>query len=253
MVIPYYKANNIEIYHCDNEKLLVHLPENYIDLIYCDILYNTGRKFKEFDDRLGTPSEAMNFYMPRLYYMRRVLKPTGNIYIHADYRLIHYIKVGMDEVFGIDNFRNEIIWHYNSAPRKKNCFSSRHDTILRYSKTKDFYFDDTKVREPYSPTAPRGYEKEKYYHPLGKVWGDVWKINILGQNDKTERVGYSTQKPKELLKPIIESSCPEGGIVADFFMGSGTTGVVAVELSRKFIGCDIGEKACEVTKERLEK
>jgi DNA modification methylase len=240
-----------QVYHMDNLQLLKTLEDNSIDLIYSDILFNTGRKFEDYDDNLGTPQEAILWYKPRLEEMRRVLKDTGNIYLHMDYRLCHYMKVAMDEIFGFDNFVNEIIWHYNSAPRKKKCFGNRHDTILRYSKTQDFYFDDTQVREPYSETAPRGYEKEKYYNPLGKVWGDVWKINMLGQNDKTERVGYSTQKPKELIKPIILSSCPENGIVADFFCGSGTTLVVAKELGRNYIGCDINKKAVDISINRI--
>ena len=80
---------------------------------------------------------------------------------------------------------------------------------------------------------------------------DVWKINMLGQNDKTERVGYATQKPKELLYKIVDSSCPEGGLVADFFCGSGTTLVVAKELRRNYLGCDISEKAIEISNQRL--
>jgi DNA modification methylase len=88
---------------------------------------------------------------------------------------------------------------------------------------------------------------------LGKIVGDVWKINMLGQNDKTERTGYDTQKPKKLLERIVDSSSNKEDIVADFFMGSGTTGEVALELGRKFIGCDIGERACEITKNRLDK
>ena len=207
----------------DNLSLLKKLEDNYVDLIYSDILYNTGKKFKDFDDDLGTEEEAMEWYRPRLIEMHRVLKDTGTIYLHCDYRLVHYLKVEMDKVFGVNNFRNEIIWHYNSAPRKKNDFGKRHDTILRYSKTDDYTFNDEEVRVPYSETAPRGYEKEKYYNPLGKVMGDVWDVKILGQNDKTERTGYSTQKPKDLIEIIIKSSSNPGDLVADFFAGSGTT------------------------------
>lgn len=237
----------------DNLSFIKELPDNSIDLIYNDILYNTGNKFEDYDDNLGTPLEAIDWYRPRFLEMKRVLKDTGLIYIHCDYNLSHYIKIELDSIFNIDNFRNEIVWYYNSAPRKKKDFGCRHDTIFRYSKTDNYYFnEDSKyVRQPYSETAPRGYEKEKYYDARGKVLDDVWKINILGQNDKTERVNYSTQKPLELLRIIIDSSCPKNGTVADFFCGSGTTLVAAKELKRKYIGCDINAKAIDVTKERL--
>ncbi|MCM1234156.1 MAG: site-specific DNA-methyltransferase [Ruminococcus flavefaciens] len=241
------------IYQMDNLELLCSLTDESFDLIYCDILYNTGKRFDDFDDNLGNKDEAVQWYHPRFIEMKRVLKDTGLLYIHCDYNLSHYIKVELDKIFGEDNFRNEIIWWYNSAPRKKKDFGKRHDAIFRYSKSDNYYFntDSKYIRQEYSPTAPRGYEKEKYYDERGKIMDDVWRVNMLGQNDKTERVGYSTQKPKELLYKIIDSSCPKGGIVADFFCGSGTTCVVAKELGRNFLGCDINEKAVTITKERL--
>lgn len=237
----------------DNLELLRKLEEKSVDLIYSDILYNTGRKFEDFDDDLGTSKEAMEWYLPRLVEMQRVLKDTGTIYLHCDYRLIHYLKVEMDTVFGPENFRNEIIWHYNSAPRRKKDFGSRHDSILRYSKTNDYTFNVDEVRIPYAESAPRGYAKEKYYNKLGKVMGDVWEIKIIGQNDKTERVNYNTQKPKELLEIIIKASSNEGDLVADFFGGSGTTGVVAKELNRNYLLCDINEKAIQLSEDRISK
>jgi site-specific DNA-methyltransferase (adenine-specific) len=185
--------------------------------------------------------------------MKRVLKDSGLIYIHCDCAISHYIKIILDKVFGIKNFRNEIIWHYNSAPRKKKDFGKRHDTIFRYSKTDNYFFnaDSSYIRQDYSKTAPRGYEKEKYYDPRGKILDDVWKINMIGQNDKTERVGYATQKPLSLMYPIIDSSCPSSGLVADFFLGSGTFVVAAKMLGRNYIGCDISEKSIKISKERL--
>lgn len=240
----------------DNLTILKNKSDNSIDCIYNDILYNTGKTLKDFSDNIGTIEDCLRFYRPRFIEMKRVLKDSGLLYIHCDYNLSHYIKVLLDGIFGIDNFRNEIIWWYNSAPRKKKDFGKRHDVIFRYSKTKDYYFNENSpyIRQPYSPTAPRGYEKEKYYDNRGKILDDVWRINILGQNDKTERVGYSTQKPKELLYPIIDSSCPKDGVFADFFCGSGTSLVVAKELRIKhIIGVDINEKAIEISRERIEK
>lgn len=237
----------------DNLELMKSLPDESIDLIYNDILYNTGKNFGAYIDKLGTPQEAIEWYRPRFVEMKRLLKNTGVVYIQCDYNLSHYIKILLDEIFGVNNFRNEIIWHYNSAPRKKKDFGKRHDTIFRYSKSDDYYFnsDSTYIRQPYSPTAPRGYEKEKYYDNRGKIMDDVWVVPMLGQNDKTERTGYPTQKPKALLYKIIDSSCPKDGIFADFFCGSGTSLVVSQELGIEYIGCDINEKAIDICKERL--
>ena len=237
----------------DNLDLLRRLPSGSVDLIYCDVLYNTGKKFKDYDDSLGSPEDAICWYRPRLVEMRRILKDTGLLYIQCDSNLSHYLKVELDRIFGIHNFRNEIVWWYNSAPRKRKDFGKRHDTIFRYSKTDAYFFneDSPYIRQPYSPTAPRGYTKERYYDERGKVLDDVWKINMLGQNDKTERVGYSTQKPKELLFKIIDSSCPADGIVADFFCGSGTACVVAKELGKNYLGCDISARAIEIAHHRL--
>lgn len=242
-----------KIYCAENLDLLRTTKDTSIDLIYCDILFNTGKTFDDFNDNLGSKAEAINWYRPRFTEMHRVLKKSGLLYIHCDTNLSHYIKVLLDEIFGENNFRNEIIWWYNSAPRKKKDFGKRHDTIFRYSKTENYYFnkDSPYIRQAYSLTAPRGYEKEKYYDPKGKIMDDVWKINMLGQNDKTERTGYATQKPKVLLYPIIDSSCPKDGIFADFFCGSGTSLVVAKELGINYIGCDINPRAIEITKQRL--
>lgn len=246
----------IKLCNQDNLDVMKDLADNTVDCIYCDILFNTGKIFNSFSDRLGTPQQAISFYRPRIEQMYRLLKETGLLYIHCDYNLSHYMKILLDEIFEASNFRNEIVWHFNSAPRKKKDFGKRHNVIFRYSKTDNYYFNENSkyIRQPYSETAPRGYEKEKYYSPLGKILDDVWKINSIGQNDKTERVGYDTQKPKSLLYPIIDSSCPKNGVFADFFCGSGTSIVVAKELGiQKIIGCDINAQAIKITNERLQK
>ena len=275
------------------------MPDNYIDLIYCDVLYNTGRKFKYYDDNLGTPQQAINWYNPRLIEIKRVLKQTGSIYIHCDYRLCHYLKIEMDRIFNENNFRNEIIWKRDAVGKggKKlsNQWSRELDNILLYSKSEQMYFNQlyktkdeltyTQLKEfRYSEQNGRKYkivtlgqysnesiekmkqqnlihitstgkEYKKYYLDefklaIGSLWDD---ISNLSHGKNPETYGYETQKPKKLLNRIIEASSRQGDIVADFFMGSGTTGEVALELGRKFIGCDIGERACEITKERLDK
>ncbi len=262
----YFKNKDCKLYNQDNLEILKELPDNYIDLIYCDILYNTGRKFKDYDDNLGTPQEAILWYEPRLVEMKRVLKDSGSIYLHMDFRLVHYMKVKMDEIFGINNFVNEIIWCYRSAGFSKNKYSSKHDNILFYSKTKNFNFNMEEVREnEIAEETLKRFEKdiEKYgghyfTYKNGKAYRhnpyspprDWWDIKALPQAHP-ERKGYDTQKPKKLIERIIKASSNSGDIVADFFMGSGTTGEVAVESGRKFIGCDISERACEITKNRI--
>lgn len=233
----------------DNIEFMKSIDDNSVDLIYCDILYGTGRKFSDYQDLRPIRSEIDLHYIPRIKEMHRVLKDTGTIYLQMDTKINHWVRCILDDIFGYHNMRNEIIWSYNTAPRKKNDFGKRHDVIYRYSKTDKYRFNPQ--REPYSLSAPRGYEKEKYYHVDGKVIGDVWTMNILGQNDKKERVGYDTQKPKSLIERIIKSSSDEGDLVADFYLGSGTTAVVSAELNRNFVGCDINQRAIDITNIRL--
>lgn len=238
-----------KVFCCDNLELLGRMPNSCVNLIYCDILYGTGRDFGDYQDLLPDKKVISNHYGLRLEELHRILRDDGTLYLQMDYRISHWVRCLMDDIFGYAKLRNEIIWHYNSAPRRKLDLGDRHDTILRYSKTEIYKLNT--IREPYSLSAPRGYEKERYYHKEGKVIGDVWNINILGQNDKTERVGYATQKPLKLLKRIIELSSNEGDIVADFYCGSGTTLVAAKAMNRNYIGCDLSSVAVSKTKDRL--
>ena len=245
-----------KVYNMDNLELLKQLPSNSIDLIYCDILYNTGKKFKDYDDNLGTAEEAIEWYKPRLKEMKRVLKDTGSIYLQMDYRLVHYMKVYMDKLFGIKNFRNHIIWSYKSGGASKQNFSRKHDDILFYTKGKKYTFN---IQKEKSYMAHKyGFSNiEKFYDEEKKQWyreaitRDVWDIDIVPNKSKAQRIYYNTQKPKELLERIIKASSNEGDIVADFFCGSGTSLVVAKELGRNYIGCDINPKAIEITNNRL--
>jgi site-specific DNA-methyltransferase (adenine-specific) len=227
------------------------IKSNSIDLIYCDILYGTGNDFNNYKDLKAIKEDINGHYIPRINEMYRTLKETGTIYLQMDKKINHWIRLVMDDIFGYDNFRNEIIWFYNSGPRKKNCFGNRHDTVLRYTKSNIFTFNE--IREPYSEHINKPKSKLKYYHPDDKVIGDVWKINILGQNDKTERCGYSTQKPLELIERIIKSSSNENDLIADFYLGSGTTAIACKKLNRNFIGCNINKEAIKITNKRLNK
>ena len=245
-----------KLYCMDNLELLKSLPSESIDLIYCDILYNTGKKFKDYDDNLGTPQEAMEWYKPRLIEMKRVLKNTGSIYLQCDCRLVHYLKIEMDNILGMNNFRNEIIWCYNGGGTTKKQWTKKHDLILFYSKTNNFIFNTQ--YQPYNENSAkrlmskhRGKDKSNRLligTPMTDWWNDI-KCIVNPQNK--EYVKYDTQKPKALLERIIKASSNEGDVVADFFCGSGTTCVVAKELGRKYIGCDINPRAIEITNGRL--
>ena len=243
--------------HCiDNLEIMRDMPSENIDLIYCDILYNTGKKFKDYDDNLGTPQEAIEWYEPRLLEMRRLLKDTGSIYLHMDYRLVHYMKVKMDEVFGIKNFQNHIIWCYNGGGVTKKRFNKKHDDILFYTKSKNFIYNTQ-----YQPLNKNSANRLKHNHrgldksdrikkgtPMVDWWVD---IKCIVNPANKEYVGYNTQKSKALLERIIKASSNKGDVIADFFMGSGTTCVVAKELGRNYIGCDINLKSIEITDKRL--
>ena len=253
-----------EVYNMDNLELLKQLPSESIDLIYCDILYNTGKKFKDYNDNLGTPQQAMEWYKPRLIEMKRVLKKSGNILLQMDYRLIHYIKIEMDNIFGVNNFFNEIIWSKgNEQNNAKNNLAFRWDCILCYKLSNKNSFNMQYVK--FNPKNSNRYNKEdengkyalvldkkanKYYKcylkeeiPLNNIWIDI-------PSSKSRR--YDTEKPYLLLERLIKLFSNKGDVVADFFCGSGTSLVVAKELGRNYIGCDINLNAIQITNQRLE-
>lgn len=229
-----------KIYKMDNLELMKSLPDNHINLIYCDILYGTGRNFRDYRDLKAERKEIEGHYSPRIIEMRRILKDNGSIYLQMDTKISHWIRCIMDDVFGYHNFRNEIIWKYGLGRSSDKQFGRRHDNIFWYSRSFDYIYN--KQLEKSTSLAMGGVMKN-----MSDVWTDIPSLN----NMATERNGYQTQKPKELLKRVILSSSNVGDLVADFYMGSGTTGEVALENGRNFIGCDIGEKAFEVTSKRL--
>ncbi len=195
--------------------------------------------------------------------MKRLLKPTGSIYVHLDWHAVHYVKVEMDKIFGADNFRNEVIWHYITTPAPKNNFARQHDVILFYSKTSASYFDRDAVRVPYSeetlskkPSRRIFHHGDKSYqqipHEQGKVCPDVWQIPFVNPFAH-ERIGYPTQKPEPLLERIINASSKEGDIVADFFCGGGTTPAVAQRLKRRWVASDQSRIAVAITADRVAK
>lgn len=191
----------------------------------------------------------------RLVLMRELLSDRGSIYVHLDWHMVHYVKVLMDEIFGEDMFLNEIIWSYKSGGVSKRYYSRKHDTILLYSKTKNYIFNPQKEKsynrglKPYRFKGVAEYEDEIGWHTLVNT-KDVWNIDMVGRTSK-ERVGYDTQKPEKLLERMILSSTDEDSIVADFFAGSGTTAVVAEKHNRNWILTDLGITSNITTMKRL--
>ena len=200
----------------------------------------------------------------RMLEMRRVLKPTGSIYLHCDPTACHYLKTMMDAVFGVSNFRNEIAWCYRGAGYPKNDFGRRHDIIFRYSKGTEYTFNLDDVREEYAETTKARFKhyignKRKQgdfgvqkLNPLGRHPDDWWQIQPIAPSAK-ERLGYPTQKPLALLDRIIKASSNRGDIVLDPFCGCATTCIAAERLQRKWIGIDLSPKAVELVKLRLER
>jgi adenine-specific DNA-methyltransferase len=255
-----------------------------IDLIYIDPPFFTGADFvirtKIEDERIkkepsiieeraykdtwgGGIASYLKYMYERLLLMRDLLNENGSIFVHLDWHVGHYIKVIMDEVFGYENFRNEIIWAYRWASTTKSTFAHKHDVILWYTKSSNYIFNLDDVREPYTKEQLKGYKKDSkgyytqgkngkkwYAHPKGQVPDDVFNIGIISRSSY-ERVGFTTQKPETLLKRIILVSSNHSNIVADFFCGSGTTQAVAEKLGRRWIGCDLSKFAIQLTRKRL--
>lgn len=237
----------------------------------------------------GTVSYLDMLY-PRLMLMRDLLSDKGSIYVHIDWHVGHYVKLLLDEIFGKNNFRNEIIWHYQTYQgQTRSYFPRKHDTMYIYSKTTSPIFhllkDDnpeqtidftrwnqflnenneiTGANYPETDSRFKGYYdrfiKEHHRKPgpqdiILKIEGNtidsVWDIKAVDPKNKEERVGYSTQKPEALLERIIKASSNENSIVADFFGGSGTTAAVAEKLGRRWIISDIGKPSVMIMRKRL--
>jgi site-specific DNA-methyltransferase (adenine-specific) len=263
------------LYFGDNLGILKTLESESIQLIYIDPPFNTGRTQtrgtttttrNEDSNRVGFKGQRYDivketvlsyddefedfwsFLEPRLEEAWRLLNETGTLYLHLDYREAHYAKVLLDALFGRECFLNEIIWAYDYGGKSKNKWPSKHDTILVYVKNPaKYYFNSTEVdREPYM--APGLVTPEKV--ELGKLPTDVWWHTIVSPTGK-EKTGYPTQKPKGILRRVIQASSKPGDLVLDFFAGSGTTGAVAAELGRSFILIDQNPESIEVITSRL--
>ena len=247
------------VFCSDNLELIKTIESNTIDLIYCDMLYGTGRNFGDYQDLKPIRSEIESHYLPRLIEMKRVLKQNGSIYLQMDTKINHWMRILMDKVFGYENFRNEIAWCYSTSGANKSKFSEKHDVILYYAMcgaTWNIYMD-TKP-SPLIAGRDRSIKTQN-----GRYENGVWVVDVFPKdwvefknvqsNRKDEYVKYPTQKPKELIRRFVLASSNEGDLVADFYLGSGTTAVVCKDLKRNFIGCDINPRAVEITLQRLNK
>ncbi len=186
---------------------------------------------------------------PRLVLMRELLSQSGSIYVHIDWHVGHYVKLALDEIFGRENLINEIVWWYNSGGGTKRRFGRKHDTLFYYGKDAEkSYFDEDSARVPYS--AVIADSRREMFNEKGKLAPDVWDISRPPNHSK-EWLGYATQKPSALLDRIVSVSTPVGGLVADFFVGSGTTSAVAERLGRRWIASEIGKPGIMISRKRL--
>ena len=263
------------VYHADNLDVLARLPDASVDLIYIDPPFNTGRTQRRTQlrtqrddqgDRVGfgghryrterlgerafvdTFSDYEAFLTPRLEHAHRLLQDHGSLYVHLDYREVHYVKVLLDVIFGRENFLNEIIWAYDYGGRPKDRWPAKHDTILLYAKREGAHLFNREAidRIPYMAPTLAGAEKAA----RGKLPTDTWWHTIVSPTGK-EKLGYPTQKPLGILRRVVVASSPPGGLVLDFFAGSGTTGAAALLEGRRFLLVDSQEAAVSVMRKRF--
>lgn len=210
---------------------------------------NTLEQFAYSDMWANGTASYLEMLVPRLVLMRELLSEVGSIYVHIDWHVGHFVKLVMDEVFGRESMLNEIVWWYNSGGGTKRRFGRKHDTLFLYAMNPDKHiFNEDAVRIPYSAVIAES--RKDAFNEDGKMCPDVWDISRPPNHSK-EWVGYATQKPSKLLERIIEASSNEDSVVADFFVGSGTTAVVAERLGRRWLASDLGKPAVMLSRKRL--
>lgn len=273
----------------DNKYIMASLQEELagkIDLIYIDPPFATGADFsvkmeigdvewtkepsamedKAYRDTWGKGLDSyLQMMYERLVLMRGLLSKKGSIYVHLDWHVGHYVKLIMDEIFGQDNFHNEVIWRYRRWPAKTRSFQKMHDLIMVYAKSTNDNHIFNQLYEELAPSTLETWGTKKQVADFstgrrkpaqldvetpGAPMTDVWDIGIIAPISH-ERVGFETQKPETLLERIIKVSSNEGDLVADFFCGSGTTGAVAEKSGRRWIMADLSRYAIHVTRKRL--
>lgn len=233
-------------------------------------------ELKSFEEKMygdvWNKEAYLNWMYENLMAIKSIMSDSASIYVHLDWHISHYVKILLDEIFGEDNFMNEIVWHTQAGTAPKKGFAKKHDVIYLYKvgNEEDLVFNQIRfaVKDesiyPYVDENGRKYRMSgnnnatRYYADEGRKADDVWtwldsKINNIGQvfHALPEYTDYSTQKPESLLNRIITVSSNCNMVVADFFGGSGVTAKVANDLNRKFIHCDIGVNSIETTRDRL--
>ena len=244
------------------------LADGAIDAIYIDPPFGTGSvqrgRGHAYADRRDDPEAFVAWLEPILAHSRRTLAPHGSLFVHLDYRAVHYVKVALDRLFGRARFVNEIAWCYSVGGKSRRGFGRKHDTILWYAKSDDWAFFPDAVRVPRrggSHMRLVGGVQEKtdrrtgrvYRYPVaaGKVPEDWWvDIETLNHSDG-ERTGWPSQKPERLVERVLSAVTAPGGRVADWFAGSGTTAAVAQRLGRRFVVADRELAAVRLAARRL--
>jgi DNA modification methylase len=287
------------LFHGDNKEVLATLLElgfrGKIDLIYIDPPFKSGadyvrkvelRGLKNLgridEDSASVLQQTMyfdiwnndnylQFMYERLMILKELLSETGSIYVHLDWRVGHAVKLIMDEVFGEDNFRSQIIWNTASLnvagfKTQANNWIYSQGIILYYVKnnvkdgftfnkqfikTLKYPYEDEKGKYRLTRNGEKVYEIEDEGEPVTDIWNDILSFNYVAA--AKESLGFQTQKPEALLERIIKASSNPGDIVLDCFIGSGTTAAVAQKLGRRWIGCDINKGAAQLTSSRLQK
>ena len=259
-----------EVYCADNLEIMRSLAtsdfKGKFQMIYMDPPFYSGAKYFSrrsdgskklaYSDVWGSGLlEYLEMIAKRILAAKELLSDDGLIWIHLDYRAVHYVKIIMDEIFGMENMVNEIVWGYRSGGASGRRFARKHDTILLYSKTKEYKFNPQKEKsynrgaQPYNFKGVKEYEDENGWYTLVNM-RDVWEIPMVGRTSG-ERTGYATQKPEELIRRMVLASTDVGDLCGDFFAGSGTLGAVCMGLGRSFVLCDKNEDACRIMVDRF--
>lgn len=254
--------------HGDALEVAAAEPDGSIDAIYIDPPFGTGLVQKgrglSYADRADDPATFVAWLLPILEHSRRVLTAHGSLFVHLDYRAVHYVKVALDQLFGRELFVNEIVWCYSVGGKSRRGFGRKHDTILWYARGEDWAFYPDAVRVPrrggsHMRLVDGVQEKTDrktgrvYRYPVhaGKVPEDWWTdVETLNHSDR-ERTGWPSQKPQRLIERVLAAVTRPGGRVADWFSGSGTTAAAAQRLGRGFIAVDREADAIAVGTKRL--
>ena len=261
-------GDNLQILKTFNENkdpLIKNKIKGKIKLIYIDPPFATESDFKgnkgqrAYSDKTKG-AEFVEFIRRRLIVARELLADDGSIFVHLDYRKGHYVKVLMDEIFGVNNFRNEIIWCYSGPAQAMRYFPRKHDYILFYAKTESNLFNVQYLShksglhntgQVFGDMERENKEAVKELEGRGKKAEDWWIDIWATERYRSELIDYQTQKPEKLLERIINAATNKDDLVLDFFCGSGTTLAVAEKLGRRWVGCDIGKLAMYTTQKRL--